>query len=351
MGTIKSSSLAVSPKKRHLISILKECNKKKVQLFKDKINNNLPELIKYETIFAKPKKVKSLYNGEWSNVKECEEMRELIEIFSTFDPINDLSKHCANYDGVIDESINNTTQDNYRGVVIVSYMKHPNFNANLLKTRRWDHVVNALITYILSSSISSLMWIKQKYPDCGNFIASVYDEKLAVNNTKTMHKALFIIESLKYEWIYTRTPFKFLSKHFQPSPEETMRNEFHIMDYLELSFIGELQEFHAKLLENNVDESFACMLESCKPIPHNIQHIIGNYNDICGKSNIRYFTGQACCGKTSLVEKINFLAKSRGSIGGFSKKADSIASASCLHFSIDFVLRQYENIIGVSCSS
>lgn len=273
-------------------------------------------------------------------------MSALIRLFKTFDPINDLTQHYIRCDEytieplVINEDI---SRYDHRGAVAVSYMKHSNFKRDLLTDRTWDHVVNAIITYLLSSPLSSLLWIKHNYPEYGALVVAVHDEKTAQT------RLLFTLDSPTYEWIYTRAPFKILSRYFDRNTrDEPERKAFHIMDYLELSFIEELKSFHAKLLNNDVDEALVRMLESHKDLPHDLSHIIGDYSDICGRSNIRYFTGQACCGKTTLVSKLNFLAKSRGTIGGFTDKADNIATASCLHFSIDFVLRQYKNVIGVS---
>lgn len=308
------------------------------------MDNPTLALSRYAKMFKQTKKPTALYTEEWVNVESCDEMSALIKVFSAFDPINDLTQHCVSFDGSVESSYFNETisTHDHRGCVAVSYMKHSNFNEALLKTRTWDHIVHALITYLLSSPLDSLLWIKHNYPEYSAFIAAVHDEKLV--NTQQ----LFIIDSPTYEWVYTRVPFRILTKHFHLEDDVSEKMEFHIMDHLELSFIEELECFHAKLLKNEVDESLVRMLESHKTIPHNLEHIIGDYMDICGGSTVRYFTGQACCGKTTLVEKLNFVAKSRGSIGGFSGKADSIASVSCLHFSIDFVLRQYKNVIGVS---
>lgn len=302
-------------------------------------------LSRYTKMFKRTNKTTSIYNGEWDNVEKCNEMSVLLKTFSTFDPINDFTQHCVSYDEYVTEpsEFDGTMKSyDYRGRIAVSYMKHPNFNEELLKNRKWDHVVNALMTYLLSSSLGSLLWIKHNYPEYGGFIAALHDEKLADE------RPLFVLDSSEYKWIYTRAPFKILNKHFHSTVDVSDKKMFHILDHLELTFIEELKLFHGKLMDNEVDESLVRHLETHKTLPHDLQHIIGDYTDICGQSTVRYFTGQACCGKTTLVKKLNFLAKSRGSIGGFSGKSDSLASVSCLHFSIDFVLRQYKNVIGVS---
>ena len=317
-------------------------------------------LDKYAKMFKRPPKstttTLSISSNvvEWRDVEYCEEMSALMRRFATFDPINDLSQHCATFNGNNDaQSLDFNecmTDDDYRGRVVVSYLRHENFTEDLLKTRTWDHVVHALMTYLLSSPLRTLLWVKHNYPEYGGLIAAVHDEKLV----DTHNRPLFLIDttstcaSVHYEWIYTRAPFKLLNKYFHPHISEERVATFHITDHLELSFINELHHFHSKLLDNKVDESLVLVLESFKSMPHDLEHIIGDYMDICGESTVRYFTGQACCGKTTLVQKLNFEAKSRGSIGGFSGKADSLASVSCLHFSIDFVLRQYKNVIGVS---
>lgn len=317
----------------------------KSQSSKRKIDTSTAVMSRYAKMFKRTKKPIPLYTEEWDNVEKCDEMLALLRVFSTFDPINDLTQHLVSYDEYIIEPLDfygTTPLHDDRGRIAASYMKHPNFTEDLLKTRTWDHVVHALMTYLLSSPTRSLLWIKHNYPEYGAFVAALHDEKLA------NAQPLFLLDSLTYKWIYTRAPFKLLTKHFCPTPETFTRKVFHIIDHLELSFIDELKSFHEKLLNNDVQESLVRFLESPKTLPHNLEHIIGDYTDICGGSTVRYFTGQACCGKTTLVKKLNFLAKSRGSIGGFSGKADSLASVSCLHFSIDFVLRQYKNVIGVS---
>lgn len=303
-------------------------------------------LSKYTKMFKRTNASTFLYTEDWNDVEKCDEMSALLRVFSTFDPINDLTQHCGSYDAYIIEpsSFTGTTPKyDYRGSIAVSYMKHPNFIEDLLKNRKWDHVVHALTTYLLSSPINTLLWIRHHYPEYSAFIVALHDERVAANT-----RPLFILESPTYNWIYTRAPFKLLNKQFHPTMNTSEKKIFHIIDHLEFSFIDELKCLHAKLLNNDVDESLVRVLESHKTLPHDLTHIIGDYTDICGESTVRYFTGQACCGKTTLVNKLNYLAKSRGSIGGFSGKADSLASVSCLHFSIDFVLRQYRNVIGVS---
>lgn len=215
----------------------------------------------------------------------------------------------------------------------------------------WDCVVNAIVTYLLSSSLDTLFWLKNNCPQYATFVAAIYDEKLGSNSTTTTtNNTLFIMNVDSYSWIYTRTPFKLLNKQFN-NVCLVEKPTFHILHNIEVGFFDELTEFYDKLKANTIDEKMVKFLEQDKPIPHDLQNIVGDYANIIGKSNVRYFTGQACCGKTTLVSKLNFEAKSRGSIGGFSRKADNIASVSCLHFSIDFVLRQYKTIVGVSITT
>lgn len=317
------------------------------------------EIDKFQTIFKRPKRsilTRTNVNVEgWIGVAYSEEMTELIKIFATFDPINDLSQHTETYVYRTHDNNNDverqtlvhldrikTTKDE-RGSIIVSYLQHENFNVDLLKSRKWCFVVHAIFTYLLSSSLNTLLWIKIMYPEFASLMTMLYDAKLNAN------KSLFVVSHETFDWIYTRAPFRFLYKHFVPtSSNKSTKIPFSLLNYLELSFVDELENFYKKLNDNSIDEKFTEFLEKPKPIPYDIEHIIGKYDTILGKSNIRYFTGQACCGKTTLVQQLNFEAKSRGCIGGFSEKADSLASVSCLHFSIDFALRQFENTIGVS---
>lgn len=331
--------------KLELIRVLKDFHKSEMSHKRKRQNNE--KVTKYGIMFkrVKPSISTQTFEPSWDNVERCAEMSALINEFSHFDPINDLSTHQTAYNNQeVDDDIIEFSQPQrpcIRGSIIMSYLCNERFNKTLLKSRMWDCIVNAIVTYLLSSSLDTLLWLKDNCPQYATFVAAIYDEKISSSPT------LFVMNVSSYSWIYTRTPFKLLNRQFNNACL-VEKPTFHILHNIEAGFVDELTEFYDKLKANTIDEQMVKFLEQDKPIPHDLQHIVGNYANIVGKSNVRYFTGQACCGKTTLVSKLNFEAKSRGSIGGFSGKADNIASVSCLHFSIDFVLRQYKTIVGVS---
>lgn len=304
------------------------------------------EIVKFETMFKRPK-----YSVYWDNSLDLwngvnDDMKLLMNVFAKFDPINDLRKFNRKWVNEETETLDNCdsvkgTFDK-RGEAIVYYLKHKNFNQELLNCKKWDYVVNAILTFLLSSSLCTLLWIKMNYSEFSYLIDAIYAEKYSSNDCR-----LFVMD-LDKQWIYTRAPFKILSKYFIPQINNDGNKPFSLFHYLDGAFFRELDLFYLNLNNNLIDEDYTKFLERRRMIPYDIQHLIGDYNRLLGKSNVRYFTGQACCGKTTLVKQLNFDAKSRSSIGGFSGKVNNLATVSCLHFSIDFVLRQYKNIIGVS---
>lgn len=127
-----------------------------------------------------------------------------------------------------------------------------------------------------------------------------------------------------------------------------LRSEFNWIDTLDRSFVAHLKEVYSWILEDSFDEEKIKIIEADYPIPYQLPNISDDLEKLRGSSNFKFITGQACCGKTTMLNhfrKLGWKIYNRGKLGSFGGKANDPATIANLHAALQYQLTQ-SDVIG-----
>lgn len=219
---------------------------------------------------------------------------------------------------------------------VIDYLECDHFVEDTLKNKKFDHVFFAFISFIAYWSLSSLRSFSKKYPKYEPLVFRIITERHqhwmyydAVFDVIVVPKSLQIVSCY-----FSSLKSEILSEPSLPQFELNLTNEF----------LSHLNAFWLCLQHNDITNEMRKLIES--PLPFAVHmHKLPKPNR---HTAIRYITGTACVGKTTLLEnlkKMGWIVRSRSDIGTFSGKAKDAASIAALHTALDYVLRK-RNVIG-----
>lgn len=201
---------------------------------------------------------------------------------------------------------------------------------NVLSDRKYDHIVNGIISFLLEWTDASLCVFGEKYPQFAKLCAIISNDR-AIDN----YAYLYAHNSMPF----TKMAMKMVKKFFhQPVG---MKLHFDWMCLIDHSFVNHIRYVYSLLLENRITPNVIATLESEMAIPYKLANIDENLEHLRAISNHKFITGQACCGKTTLLNefrKIGWKVYSRGDCGSFGGKATSPAAVGCMHSALEYVL-------------
>jgi len=231
---------------------------------------------------------------------------------------------------------------------IHSYLTAKEFNKDLLKSCKYDHVINAIFSFILSWNDESLRRFAELHSTF-EVLMTIIERERAVDN---------------YEYIYnyfgypiTKMAIKYLKKYFENierinagiEKKKIETNTFNWVKYIDRSFIEHIRKLYTELRSDTVSVETIKSLEQYMPIPYKFSDLCEDLDKLRGSSTFKFISGQACCGKTTILntlsEKYGWKVYSRGDLGSFSGKATSAAAIGNLHAALNFSLTK-SDVIG-----
>lgn len=293
------------------------------------------------SILRKTEIIKETFNFE-DNI----EIPRITKFFKTFDPVNfDFTKKKLQKNDIIkidsyneiEQIIINLTHELH----LQTYLNHSMFKLKTLKEtpikkvyvsimNPYDCVFHAIISYMLLWPQENLIDFGKKY-NFSDFINFFFDEINLIDIFFHKNEEIYFIQ----------TSIKLFSKYFQ-------RNSFYdirtTINYSPLKIINEnlkqeMSNFLEKLFSNTFKSNDIKSIES--------SHLYHSYATL-PKNKIKYITGQACVGKSTLLknlEKMNWVILSRSDIGTFSGKSKNAVEIANLYESLSYALAR-ENVIG-----
>lgn len=273
---------------------------------------------------------------------------KFVKFFKSFDPINDpscsLEKHSEQNDIVkivpynkIEQIIINVVQKQHLDI----YLKHSKFNLNTLRCyplhkksylimNSHDCVYHAIISYMLLWPREDLLEFGIE-SNCLEFVNFFFEELHTVN--VFFHKKeriYFVKNSIK---IFCKF---FLKNNLYTDLAPAIQTKFKIISN---SLKKKMEWFLEKLFSNTFTKTDIDFIETTDS-----NHI---YKTL-PKNNMKYITGQACVGKSTLLkhlEKENWIILSRSDIGTFAGKSKNAVEIANLHESLAYALTR-KNVIG-----
>lgn len=267
----------------------------------------------------------------------------LIRLFRRFDPINDTGEH-----PIFTAYRRASLSDVYH---VLEYLRAPEFNVDLLRVRRYDAVVHAIVSFVLHWKNEHIQRFRDDYPEYSSIVDRIMEEK---NRDYGIY--VFNVQGVPF----VRTGFKIIRDHFEPPKPDTdellfsvlpsSNAPFQLLNHLDPLFIRHLRYVYQGLRQRTLTSDDVATLESEMSIPYDLRSTIGDYEEAKRRAVVKFITGQACCGKTTLLNSLKskgWTIVSRGSVGSFAGKASSPVAVACLHASIEWSLG-HSNVLGVS---
>lgn len=241
-----------------------------------------------------------------------------------------------------------------------SYLTAKEFNFERTNHTNFDHVVDAIFSYMLCFSVLSLELFGKRWPQHSELVSALITFKTDPIQRLQIHVCsngipLLLTAPRLLKRIFVKS-CKTVSDDVEINKNELPRRDFNFVDFIRPDFVAHIRSTW-KLMHNNLFDakSIAELLTRERIIPYSLPNIdIGllyrireTTSNESGKL-VKYITGQACVGKTTLLKKFErngWRIFSRGKLGTFSGKANSPIDRGNLHAAIDFILR-LANVLG-----
>lgn len=260
---------------------------------------------------------------------------QFVKAFKNFDATNEQNND------IWPTSKSKKTADELVFLYLDLYFDNELFNEKaILQTTEHDTVMYALFSYLLLFDSDSLL----RYVKHNNKVKNIIMDLLICRKNKLVKRV--VIDSEEYP--YVRCVFKILSNYFKSFHDRipSVVHTFDVRNYLTQEFITDCYEFVECLkAETYTDKTLQFLNESNDTYETNRFFSARKFVD---EPVIKYVTGQACTGKTTILNKLKneyCMIKSRKSMGTFSGKSNSPETVASLHFAIDYNLRA-ANVLG-----
>lgn len=313
-------------------------------------------------------------NDDNETAASCRGIPMLAKRFRTFDPLNDPA--ASNHEPLEPHRLRFATERDFYH--LDRYLLAAEFNADrLLRKRDTDHVACAIYSFALDwdeeslqryASRSTAPYKFTQLPPPRDEHALPTDSREAVDRRRAFVAALSADRDSSVTcfvhpdgFAYSRSTFRSLTRALNAdacgADEQRLSplksRPFRLTDHLPYWFREELDRLHRALVN---DEPWLATWEPARvvPIPYDLQRRLGSYEGMKRAAVVKFVTGQACCGKTSVLNRLRsrgWMVFSRGALGSFAGKASDPLAVFGLHAAIDWTLRR-DNALGVSiCSS
>lgn len=285
----------------------------------------LESLKLYKSIYQKPKYASycdfTCISGEHGIPRNA-------RIFRSFDPVNTLEVY-PKFDG------------SFRTACYIDFCHAHDYLLKLdnrvLRDQQFDYIVNAIISFMLEWSDDSLKLFAEKYPRFAK-ICTIISVDRSLDNYAYLYSY--------YGMPFMKTCIKMVKKFFDVGTTSSVT--FNWLCLFQYDFVDHIRHVYDLLIENRITSDVVAALEAYMPIRYQLKNICDDVEAIRGTSSIKFITGQACCGKTTLLNefrKLGWHIYSRGDCGSFGGKATNPAQVGCLHSALEFVLSR-SDVIG-----
>lgn len=214
---------------------------------------------------------------------------------------------------------------------------------DVVASRENDAVVNAIVSLALEWKTESRQGFARYAPRYKRFVT-------AVENFARYEDGAYVygMEFEGHTFAYCKCAFKLIKAVFAEArciPD----SPFQLTHHISVAFLEHLHQVHDGLANETFGPQDIAKLQAPMAIPFDLESQIGSYEHLRKTAVVKFITGQACAGKTTLLQRLsqagNWEILSRGKIGGFSGKADNPVAVAALHASIEFTLR-HSNVLG-----
>lgn len=254
----------------------------------------------------------------------------LVHYFSVFDPVNAVGEFA-----VWTVYVRPTDLEMKHAY---SYMTAPEFSRELLRTTKFDSVVHALYSYLFHWTNEGLADYGGRYPQFKHLTLSVILEK--------DRSPVYVT---KDEVPFVRSAFRMLLHYFNnaerqhQTADQIERPLFCITNYVSPVLFSHFKEVYRWLLNDSMTKREIGFLEA--PMESPFASTAVQYRGAGHRLNspVKVITGQACCGKTTLLNRLKsygWTVCSRGDLGTFSGKSKSAPTIASLHAAIENALRR-----------
>lgn len=201
----------------------------------------------------------------------------------------------------------------------------------LLCTRQRDHEVHAIYSFMLQWSDEGLNDFGRRHVEYIPFVAGIVDaRRLNTDVYRTDDGVPFV-----------RCAFKLLTRYVQRSrPTSSTRALGTFQLPADPRMVVHFRQVYEMLRSDAVTSEMCASLQAPMRSPYAGE--LGGVGDD-GDNVVKVITGQACCGKTTLLRMLKndgWSVCSRGDLGTFAGKASSPAAIAGLHAAMEFVLRR-----------
>lgn len=228
------------------------------------------------------------------------------------------------------------------------YLTADEFNINLLKCKTFDHVKNAIISYMLYWNDKSLMEFARYYPTFEKIPQNILLERQKDDGAYLYERQGVPI--LKVAIKIIKQHFDFIQTLHQSQSDilmTPMTIRFNLLSLIGHDFVTHIRNVYDWAVNDTFDTKKISLVESYMPIPYKLPNVT-DIDSLRGISNFKFISGEACCGKTSLLATLKskgWLIYSRGDVGSFGGKATNPPSVGNLHAALQAVLTR-GNVIG-----
>lgn len=261
------------------------------------------------------------------------EFKRLIEFFKRFDPVNQIYgvETCTKRKNIEVTGKNLEIMNDYlTRLCTYDVLKKPtNVHVDIRNKCVFvesDAIFHSAISILLMWSMNSIFNFKIQFPKHAEFL-TLFRRYMFEND-------IFIYDDV----FFLRNSLDLFRKNFEQKKIKDI--EYFILD---VDFSG-IYYFMNRLMTNSFNNEDVAKIESLnKPLFE-----LCELNKQRSMSNIKYITGTACVGKTTLLESLKLYGWetiSRGSQGTFSGKAKCPSTISALDQSMQYVLT-FGNVIG-----
>lgn len=323
------------------------------------------------------------FGREWKNrnneKRTTTDDKNIIErfrrYFESFNPINDNNENISAIDdetfySTLRESGMNVDESNHtlEMALIFSYMNKPFFTRdNILKTIKYDDITNSIVSVLLRWSDKQLFQFEMQYGDVGLLAKFVRLERTKISPRNKLRQ-LFVHKQFN-NLLFIRTTMIIMKNYFEAiqcssgvynnKSLSSSPTPFNIFNFVDEKFLQHLKCVYNYLKLNNTKmehctEEYlkfkkSVELEQPSIFDARLKYLFDDKPDALyafktDPHTMNIITGQACCGKTTLLAKFKnygYQSFNRGSMGTFGGKAKEPAVVAALHGCIQVVLSSW----------
>lgn len=224
---------------------------------------------------------------------------------------------------------------------ILNYLMSDCFVRDIFKTRKYDHILNAMVSFLFDWDFDSLVQLNRKYRITWRLIDNIIKYQKLDNGA--------YIYSF-YGLPVCKVAIKILKSYFEDPIAEVDRNVMRVFEWSK--YIDPKMIEHFRSLERHIENgqpitsAMRDELMENMDIPYKLPNI--DLEGIRGVGPLKFISGVACSGKTTILNKLrdkNWKIFSRGDVGSFGGKANNAPTIATLHAALEFVLTQ-SDVIG-----